>query len=411
MDFVRGQKAKLQDLTPSRQIEVAVNVAPAAGQTIDLSCFGLDANGKLSDDRYFVFYNQKSSPCGGLAAAGPQGGSQEVFRIDLARLPATIKRMVFIATLDGTGTMATLGVSHLKICAGGQTCASYTFSGSDFKEEKAVMIAEIYHKDVWRFAANGQGFNGGLSALVAHFGGQEIGPDATPKPVQPPPLPPAPAPRPSAPPTPAPPPPKVNLGKVSLDKRGSSVPVDLKKSGGVQPIHINLNWDQPQAKRGFLSSLVSSSESVDLDLGCMFRLSTGEKGVIQPLGGNFGARNASPFIHLDKDDRSGAASDGENMYVFRPDLIDLVVVFAMIYAGAANFSTVNGRLTIRDDSGSEVLIPLNSPDPGKPFCAVATIKREGGAIRITKEERYYTGHPDCDRDFGFGFRWVAGGKD
>ena len=57
----------------------------------------------------------------------------------------------------------------------------------------------------------------------------------------------------------------------------------------------------------------------------------------------------------------------------------------MIYEGSADFSTVSGRLTIKDTSGTEIFIPLNTPDPSKTFCAVAKIEKEGGAIRITKE--------------------------
>ncbi len=406
MDFIRGQKSKLSDLTPATNVDIGVFITVAPGQVIDFSCFGLDANGKLSDDRYFIFFNQKSSPCGSITMKGGQTGLQEVFGIDLGRVPETIKRLVFTASVDGAGTMSQIGASRLQMLVNGQSLHTFAFSGTDFGQEKAIMLAELYHKEVWRFAANGQGFTGGLNALLVSFGGEAIQPAA------PPPVPPPSAPPPvastSAPP-PVPPPPKVNLGKVTLEKRGAAQAVNLRKGGGNQPIHINLNWDQPAAKRGFLGAL-SSSGSVDLDLGCMFRLSDGQKGVIQPLGGNFGSRSQPPYIHLDKDDRSGAATDGENMFIFRPDLIDQVMVFAMIYEGTANFSTVNGRLKIKDDAGSEILIPLNAPDSRKQFCAVAMIKKEGNSIKIVKEERYFPGHQECDEAYGFGFRWVAGQK-
>ncbi len=42
------------------------------------------------------------------------------------------------------------------------------FTGS----EQALMLGEFYRKDGdWRFMEVGQGFNGGLEALVRHFGG------------------------------------------------------------------------------------------------------------------------------------------------------------------------------------------------------------------------------------------------
>jgi tellurite resistance protein TerA len=66
----------------------------------------------------------------------------------------------------------------------------------------------------------------------------------------------------------------------------------------------------------------------------MYRLRNGDAGVIQPLGGNFGDRHASPWIFLDKDDRSGAAADGvrtafdPRSRVFRPRLYPTPAVAA-----------------------------------------------------------------------------------
>ncbi|SCE38543.1 TerD domain-containing protein, partial [Streptomyces sp. DvalAA-19] len=48
----------------------------------------------------------------------------------------------------------------------------YAFTGSEFTTERAVMLGDFYLKDVWRFAAVGQGFDGGLEALLKNFGGE-----------------------------------------------------------------------------------------------------------------------------------------------------------------------------------------------------------------------------------------------
>lgn len=409
--LVKGQKAKLADLAPGADaLDAALLIVPGSGETIDVSCFGLNADGKLADDRYFIFYNQKRSPCGGLESVGPRGADGETFALELSRLPATINRLVFTATLDGTGSMAGLRPSRWQLRARGGSApvATFSFSGADFGAEKAIMVAEIYRKDgVWRVTAIGQGFNGGLSALLKHFGGEEIAPPsptAPPLPVIPPPPPPTPA----AAPT-------VNLKKVTLEKQGARKTVSLKKGGGLQPIAVNLNWDRQEAgaKTGggfFGFGGGASSKGADLDLGCLFELRDGDKGVIQPLGGNFGSRTGPPFIFLDKDDRSGASSDGENLTIFRPDLIKRVVVFAMIYEGAANFSDVNGRLTLREQDGSEILVRLNNPDSRSPFCAICLIQRVGDGVEVVKEERYYAGHRFADEHYGFGFQWTRGSK-
>ena len=413
MDIVRGQKMPLSNLTPSTTVEVGLQLPAKSGVTIDLSCFGLDPNGKLSDDRYFIFFNQKTSPCGSLAAIGARGSDQEVFKLNLGGLPATVRRLVFTAAIDGSGSMADLGQCALQIMAEGRQVGRFSFSGADFGAEKAIMIGEIYFKDQWRFAAVCQGFNGGLSALLAHFGGEEAKPAGAAPVTAPAPAPvaAAPAPAPAAP-APAPAAPKVNLGKVTLEKRGSKQAVNLKKGGGgAQQIHINLNWDAPAKKAGFLGGLLGGGNSKpDLDLGCMFEMADGTKGVIQPMGGNFGSKVAPPYIMLDKDDRSGAAADGENLYIVRPDLMVRVMIFAMIYEGTANFSTVNGRITVKDQEGSEITVRMDNPDAKNTFCSVCLIEKKGDRVEITKEERYFQHHEQADQHYGFGFRWRAGQK-
>jgi len=172
-ELIKGQKIKLGDITPATRLEIGVGIAhPSA--VIDFSCFGLDIHGRLSDDRYLIFYNQKLSPCGSLVVLGSQGEDKERFRIDLAHLPQTIRRLVFTATIDGQGTIAQMQWGHLRILANGSEVARYNFEGSDFTSEKAIVIGEVYFKDVWRVGAVGQGFAGGLSALLKHFGGEEI---------------------------------------------------------------------------------------------------------------------------------------------------------------------------------------------------------------------------------------------
>lgn len=198
---------------------------------------------------------------------------------------------------------------------------------------------------------------------------------------------------------------------VTLEKRGSSQTVELSKDGRQQRIHINLNWDNPnQGRRSGWLGLGRAATAPDLDLGCMYSMRDGSRGVIQPLGGNFGSRDSAPFIHLDKDDRTGAASDGENLYLLRPDLVQRVMVFTFIYEGSAGFAEVNGRLRITDHLGNQILVPLNNPDSSRTFCAICLIENRGDRVEVIKEERYFSGHQDADRHYGFGFEWTRGRK-
>ncbi|MFI7272546.1 TerD family protein [Streptomyces sp. NPDC049879] len=169
--FQRGQKSRLSDLTLGTDLYVGVQIS-APGLVFDISCFGLDADERLSDDRYFIFYNQPKSPEESLQLLGTQAGDTESFRVTLDRVPSGIHRLAFTATIDGEGTMAQAAPGYLRIVAGGEEVARYAFDGSAFTTERAVMLGDFYRKDGWRFAAVGQGFDGGLAALLRHFGGE-----------------------------------------------------------------------------------------------------------------------------------------------------------------------------------------------------------------------------------------------
>ncbi|MGW1543195.1 TerD family protein [Streptomyces sp. NPDC002309] len=172
-EFQRGHKARISDLTAGTDLYVGVQIS-GPGLTFDISCFGLDADERLSDDRYFVFFNQPKSPEESIQLLGAQAGDAESFRVTLDKIPSRIHRLSFTATLDGAGQMSQIAPGYIRIVAGGQEVARYAFDGSEFSTERAVMLGDFYLKDVWRFAAVGQGFDGGLDALLKNFGGEVL---------------------------------------------------------------------------------------------------------------------------------------------------------------------------------------------------------------------------------------------
>ena len=164
MQLQKGQKVKFTDLSLDTNFTVQCNFQ--SNMTIDVSCFGISEEGKLADDRYMVFYNQKTSPNQEIKFS--QDGQNYKFDINAQALPLNASKLVFTAAIDGNGDMSQLGQLEFKI--GG---ASFTLTGKDFVKEKAIIIAEVYKKDnIWRINAVGQGFNGGLDALLTSFGGQ-----------------------------------------------------------------------------------------------------------------------------------------------------------------------------------------------------------------------------------------------
>lgn len=209
----------------------------------------------------------------------------------------------------------------------------------------------------------------------------------------------------AAPPPPpqAPPPqqaPAVNVSKIRLTK--DSPRISLTKPGEQQGVmRVNLNWS-------------ANAHGVDLDLGCLWELSDGSKSVIQALGNRFGSENSPPFIALDGDDRSGSVAGGENMRInlAQPERFRRILVFAMIYSGAANWAAVDGVVTMYPTAGPPIEVRLDSPVDGARICAIAQIYYAQGGIHVSREVRYIDGSQrNLDKAYGWGLRWQTGTKD
>lgn len=209
-ELVKASRVRIADLTPGTDLYLGVRLN-APGLAFDISCFGLDAEERLSDDRYFVFFNQPASPEGSVRLLGAQSGDTEAFRVVLPDVPEAVHRLSLTATVDGDGQMSQVVSGHVRIVADGVEVGRYSFTGAEFSTERAVMLADLYRRGgEWRFTPVGQGFDGGLRALLENFGGEAMEDDAEPsaaepQPTAPAPAHPAPSPAPAHPaPTPAP---------------------------------------------------------------------------------------------------------------------------------------------------------------------------------------------------------------
>jgi len=169
--LIQGEKAKIADYISEQEIEIAVSLN--SSMTMDISCFGLDEKKQLSDDRYMIFYNQTSSPENSVQLIENSNGKAR-FKVSLSKIPGTIRNLVFTAAIDGNSVMSQISRGFISICDKNGEQLRYDFDSSNFKNERAIILSEIYFKDLWRINVVGRGFDGGLSALLKHFGGEEI---------------------------------------------------------------------------------------------------------------------------------------------------------------------------------------------------------------------------------------------
>lgn len=170
-----GQRLPLDQIAITDSSIMTLKVIRQSSIEIDISCFALDAAGKLISDDYMVFYNQPTSPCGALkitqydSAVNPNKAPLAEFDVHLAALPASIASLFFVLSADTP--LNQLQSLDIGIMQGGQK-AAMSYQGSDFANQRASMLVQIYRKGgVWRLSNVAQGFDGGLDSIVKHFGG------------------------------------------------------------------------------------------------------------------------------------------------------------------------------------------------------------------------------------------------
>lgn len=169
--MVKGWKDKLENHVNLNE-NIFVDMKVKGNAEYDFCCFGVDGNGKLSDDRYMIFYNQKMSPNGEISVEDIPDGAR--YTLKLSAVPDFINRLVFTVSIDGDKTMGEMNTLETKVYQSGAKDIEMTLGGNDFSNEKAVIVMEIYRKDVWRIGCVASGFDGGLSALLKYFGGEEV---------------------------------------------------------------------------------------------------------------------------------------------------------------------------------------------------------------------------------------------
>ena len=112
------------------------------------------------------------------------------------------------------------------------------------------------------------------------------------------------------------------------------------------------------------------------------------------------------------DDRTGASTSGEFLYVNGDHLKDIrrICIYAFIYEGAANWSQADGVVTVSVPGHPPVEVRLDNHDNGKNMCAIAMLENDGGELKLTKLAQYFSSHPALDAHYNWVLRWVAGSK-
>ena len=153
------------------------------GQAFDLdaSAIGCGFDGKAASERHFVFFNNLRSPDGAIEHTGDNltgegDGDDESIKVDLARVPTGVDKIVFTVSIyDAESRSQSFGQvrnAFIRVVnqADGVEVARYDLS-EDASTETAMIFGEIYrYGGEWKFRAVGQGYAGGLGPLARGYG-------------------------------------------------------------------------------------------------------------------------------------------------------------------------------------------------------------------------------------------------
>lgn len=148
---------------------------------LDASAFLCGDNGKVASDSDFIFYSNLVHSSGAVEHTGDNttgagDGDDEVLKVNLSAVPASISRISFTVTIyDAEVRRQNFGqVSNAYIRVMNEETGAELIRydlGEDFSIETAIVVGELYRNNgEWKFNAIGSGFQGGLHALCQNFG-------------------------------------------------------------------------------------------------------------------------------------------------------------------------------------------------------------------------------------------------
>lgn len=148
---------------------------------LDAAAFLLGANGKVTNDKDFVFYNNLVHPSGSVEHMGDNltgegEGDDEEIKIDLSKVPQNIEKIDFTVTIyeavERKQSFGQVENAYIRVVDDltGKELIRYDL-GEDFSIETAVVVGQLYrHGTDWKFNAIGSGFEGGLASLGKNYG-------------------------------------------------------------------------------------------------------------------------------------------------------------------------------------------------------------------------------------------------
>ncbi|MEG4396413.1 TerD family protein [Microcoleus sp. BROC3] len=184
MQLSKGERFNISKEAPGlKKMAIALGwQATEAGQSyeIDVSAFMLGADGKLPNDKYFIFYNNLQSCDGSVLQSIPEKNNRgqenkTIYGVILEKINPEIEEITFAVTIHEAdkikANFSNIKNAFIKITNldTGSQLVRYELK-ENFSRETAVEFGRLYKKNgQWRFQALGEGYQAGLQSLVDKY--------------------------------------------------------------------------------------------------------------------------------------------------------------------------------------------------------------------------------------------------
>jgi tellurium resistance protein TerD len=155
----------------------------SAGEAFDLDAvaFMLTDNGKVRDDKDFIFFHNLLSKCGSVSHSGDNRvgaaeGDDEDIKIELPKVPEYVSKILIAVDIyeakEKGLNFGQVSNAFMRVVNNSNSSEIARFDlTEDYSTETTLIFGEVYkHNGEWKFRAVGQGFSGGLAALCQQFG-------------------------------------------------------------------------------------------------------------------------------------------------------------------------------------------------------------------------------------------------
>ena len=184
IELTKGERFNLSKETPDFS-KIAIALGWQVSQTaqncdIDASVFMLAADGRIPDEKYFVFYNNLTSPDGAVRHSGDSrngqiDGDDETVYLDLSKINSAIQEIVFVVTIhegqENNQSFSQVTNAFIRLYNRETLSELVRYNLNQiFSQETALEFGRLYKKNgEWRFQVVGQGYNAGLQSFVDKY--------------------------------------------------------------------------------------------------------------------------------------------------------------------------------------------------------------------------------------------------